>query len=378
MLNFKNCKLKKRFILFPVTLVLWVLLTSWGFTGHQKITVGAGPKIEMLFGQTNEWTKLIADHSGDADRRKSWDKNEGIKHYIDLDNYSEFNQNGSINQVYDTLVARYGKAFVNDQGTLPWATMAAFDSVVACFIRSDFDKAVLFAADLSHYVADGHMPLHLTRNYDGQFSGNKGIHSRYESSMISRYINQIYFEDIQVEKVENVDDFVFEYMYHCYPYIDSILAADDYAKIVNPNSSSSEYYSALWDSTKRVTNILFNKAAVSFASLLYTAWVEAGEPNFDEHTFAAVLLQQQFTLHSVYYGKNDSLLTILFQTDEPMRYNFEIVDLSGKLHYQKSDEKHSAGLYEEVIDCTQFSSGVYMLSLSGNGKRVVERFVVGQ
>jgi hypothetical protein len=41
------------------------------------------------------------------------------------------------------------------------------------------------AADIGHYVADMHQPLHLTRNYNGQLTGNYGIHARYEGQMIA-------------------------------------------------------------------------------------------------------------------------------------------------------------------------------------------------
>ena len=77
--------------------------------------------------------------------------------------------------------------FVIDQGVLPWATQITYDSLVNCFTRFDWAKAVLFASDLGHYVGDAHNPLHITRNYNGQYSGNYGVHSRYESGMINAF-----------------------------------------------------------------------------------------------------------------------------------------------------------------------------------------------
>ena len=37
------------------------------------------------------------------------------------------------------------------------------------------------AADLGHYVGDAHVPLHTTSNYNGQKTGQKGIHAFWES-----------------------------------------------------------------------------------------------------------------------------------------------------------------------------------------------------
>lgn len=53
---------------------------------------------------------------------------------------------------------------------LPWAILIAVDSLTNQFRRRDWQKAMLTAADVGHYVSDGHMPLHLARNYDGQIN----------------------------------------------------------------------------------------------------------------------------------------------------------------------------------------------------------------
>ncbi|MCX7638808.1 MAG: S1/P1 Nuclease, partial [Cyclobacteriaceae bacterium] len=43
-------------------------------------------------------------------------------------------------------------------------------------------EAILrLSADLGHYVADAHVPLHTTENYNGQFTGQEGIHAFWES-----------------------------------------------------------------------------------------------------------------------------------------------------------------------------------------------------
>ena len=39
------------------------------------------------------------------------------------------------------------------------------------------------ASDLGHYVADAHVPLHTSLNYNGQLTGQKGIHAFWESRL---------------------------------------------------------------------------------------------------------------------------------------------------------------------------------------------------
>ena len=87
-------------------------------------------------------------HASDADYRKSTDYTESPKHYIDIDKYNDFITKGRIPQTLDSVNTIYGSAFVIDNGILPWATKASFDSLRNCMQRHDFDKAQVFAADL--------------------------------------------------------------------------------------------------------------------------------------------------------------------------------------------------------------------------------------
>ena len=81
--------------------------------------------------------------------------------------------------------------FIKKNGTLPWVTDSVYQILVIQFKAKDWSKVLLTSADLGHYVGDGHMPLHLTTNYDGKFTGQSGIHSRYESKMIDQYNESI-------------------------------------------------------------------------------------------------------------------------------------------------------------------------------------------
>lgn len=46
---------------------------------------------------------------------------------------------------------------------------------------------LVIAGVIGHYVADLSQPLHVTENYDGQLSGQKGIHSYFETDVIDDY-----------------------------------------------------------------------------------------------------------------------------------------------------------------------------------------------
>jgi hypothetical protein len=258
---------------------------SWGYGGHYKINTNAALSFNTEMVQFHDWVSALASHASDADERKAWDASEGPKHYIDIDLYPEFLANGSIPQDFDSVLDIHGHEFVYGAGILPWATLVTYDSLTESIRRLDWDKAVLFAADLGHYVADGHMPLHITMNYDGQYTGNDGIHSRYESSMINSYNSQIIYDGDAISFIPDVQQYVFNYLYQNYVYVDSVLNADTYAKSINSNVYSNEYKQALWQKTGAYTTMLFSNASHALAELIYSAWTEAGKPSLTAHAF---------------------------------------------------------------------------------------------
>src|SRR3546814_10784540 len=51
------------------------------------------------------------------------------------------------------------------------------------FLRRDSVRILRYSADLGHYLADAHVPLHTTENYNGQLSDQTGIHAFWESRL---------------------------------------------------------------------------------------------------------------------------------------------------------------------------------------------------
>jgi len=257
-----------------------ILLTSWGSAGHYRISEMSSFLFTGELFEFNNWLPYIADHASDADTRKQWDDSEGPKHYIDIDNYALFLSEGRIPQALDSCVTLYGSSFVEDNGYLPWATIACYDTLLACFTRRDWDKARTTTADLSHYVADGHMPLHITRNYNGQYTNNYGIHSRYESYMVGRYLDELSYIPDSYSPITDVQAYIFSYLYDNYTRVDSILDADSYAQEEAGDDDSNFYYQLLWGETGDMTRSLFSRSTTALVTLLYQAWNEAGKPEF--------------------------------------------------------------------------------------------------
>ena len=321
-------KLKSIF-LFPAFVVFAFVLMSWGKTGHRIISLKTALSFNQKMSHFWDWTAYLSSHASDADLRRASFPEQATNHYIDIDNYPEYVETGKIPHSYSEIVDKHGEQFVIKQGTLPWVTLSALDSLTNCFKRNDWEKAAYFAADLGHFVADGHMPFHITRNYDGQFSGNKGIHGRYESAMINEFQNDICYTGQPAVFIENPEQFIFRYLYKNYKYINSILIADNNAHELAGNNSSNLYTETLWKDTQDYTQLLFAEASHSFASLLYTAWVNAESSQInDAEDF--LVEENKGQLFQVFYSglfKRSVNIDYSFGTDSTV--NISVYDKSG-------------------------------------------------
>jgi hypothetical protein len=368
-------KLFKHSVLLVCLVAMVVLLSSWGSVAHYKINNKSTLSFNQEMEQFMQWASILASHASDADIRKQWDPDEGPKHYIDIDNYPEFIANGSIPQTLDSVIALHGYNFVYDQGILPWATQTTFDSLQSCFERADWESAVLFASDLGHYVADGHMPFHITRNYNGQYSGNQGIHSRYESQMIGMYNSQINYEGYQISAIEDVNQYIFDYLYTNYQFIEPVLAADDYAHDLAGNTSSSQYYEALWEQTENITVALFRQASHSLAELIYTAWVNAGSPMISA-VFSPAFSNDGLRLQNS-PNPFSGITKISYSISTSSKVVLEIKDISGRPVNVLFNENKPAGEYQLEWDASDMPAGIYYAVLrTQNNSRVCKMVLV--
>lgn len=357
-------------LLFAVLVVFF--LSSWGGTGHYIISLEAVRSFNTEMQQFVDWANYLAGHASDADSRKSSDPTEAPKHYIDIDNYTEFLANQPMPQSLSEAVSKYGNNFVVDNGTLPWATKATYDSLVIALRNSRIDRAKQLAADLGHYVADGHMPLHLTKNYNGQLTGNTGIHSRYESTMINAHADEFYnSQPREITYVQNVQQYIFDYIYYNYKYADSIIDADNYAKSINPDYNSSAYKDALWNNTKGFTKRLFESASQRLAELIYSAWIEAGRPSVTSAVEVNLGRATMFVYPNPTGGQINITYTVL---GDGICY-LEIYDMLGNaLKQYKLQPQPSTTV--QLTENLNIPTGVYLFRLSNNNICITQRVLV--
>jgi hypothetical protein len=252
---------------------------AWGERTHEIINRSAVERLPEP--ARSAWAPLavsLGRHASDADHRKGSRPGERPRHYIDIDFYDE-PPFSDVPRDLAELVRRHGKDVVERWGVVPWAVEECYRMLVLSLARGDWSSAGAWAADLGHYVADSHQPLHCTMNYDGQKSGNDGIHVRFEVHMMDRH-----FREEEIPRLESLPDLDENPVEACFTWIAEahrgvapLLAADDVARAADPHYGD-RYHAALWNETSAVAARQVASAVHDLAALYLAAWEEAGSP----------------------------------------------------------------------------------------------------
>lgn len=363
----------KTILHYFLAVILIVSLSSWGYNGHKSISSHITFYFPSDFSQFQNWSSTLADHASDADNRKSSDPNESPKHFIDIENYNEFRQSGTIPLNLNDAITKYGSSNVYSWGILPWATKTTYDTLVACFRRNDLSKAVLTAADLGHYVADGHMPLHVTANYDGQLTGNKGVHSRYETKMVDAYVTTMTYSPSAIHRINDVQQYILDYIYQSHTYIDTVLKSDSYAKAIDP-SYGTAYVNAMFNKLGNITNMLFQSSAVSIATLIYTAYQESQTVSANEH----IMADMDFVLNQNVPNPFSDVTTIHYKITKEGLVHLYVTDISGKKIATLINQHQSPGEYSIRFSANSLKSGIYLLVLQHEQLTQTKRMMISR
>jgi hypothetical protein len=306
----------------------------------------------------------FGQHASDADTRKGKDPTEAPKHFIDIESYAAF---ADLTPNLDSLRAIYGASNVTDIGILPWATVQTYDSLVASLKRGSLARAESIAADLGHYVGDGHQPLHVTVNYDGQLTNNNGIHSRYETTMINTYAAQLSVTPVPAVYVGNRFAYVLAYLLVSNSLADSVLRADNGAKSVSgwtgTGTPPAGYIPELWNECRSLTLREMQGATVALADLWYSAWVDAGLIVGSAPSGPEGALPASFSLGQNYPNPFNPSTNIRYRLAGTGRVRLTIHSLNGALVAALVDGVQGAGVHEVLFDGSGLSSGVYFYTL---------------
>lgn len=171
----------KRTVLVSVALAVLLVGSSWGFLVHRtvnQLAIYNLPKGIAPFFYGNK--EYLVKNSTRPDERRNTDSTEATKHFID---FEAFGDSAAWKMPYDwnAAVQQYSKDTLLQYGYVPYQVMVTKAKLTEAFRQKNSDSILYYAADLGHYISDAHVPLHTSINYDGQLTGQKGLHSLWES-----------------------------------------------------------------------------------------------------------------------------------------------------------------------------------------------------
>ena len=278
----------------------------WGFFAHQKINYYATfllPPEMMVLYKPN--ISFLSEHAVDPDKRRYAVADEGPRHYIDIDHYGEYPYN-NLPRKWTDAVAKFGEDSLMLFGIVPWHLQVMLSRLTAAFREKNFSRIMKNSAEIGHYIADSHVPLHANSNHNGQFTNQRGIHSFWESRVPELLADkQFDFFIGKAQYIANPAEYIWARVLESARAADSVLA---FEKELSTQFSADQKYAfeprngVLVRQYSSVFTIAFDRklngmverrmrlSIASTASFWFTAWVNAGQPDLKElagHTFSA-------------------------------------------------------------------------------------------
>jgi len=290
---------KFNFFLRTVILLLVMVITgSWGFLVHRttgQLAIYALPERMQGFFFKERAALMLA--MVQPDLRRNLDPAEGPRHFIDLEMYSD-STGAPMPQEWPEAIRRFGREKLQRYGYLPYAIMMSKQMLTEAFRQGNADSIIRWAGDLGHYIGDAHVPLHSTTNYDGQLSGQKGIHNLWESTVPEVELNQYdLYGGRKAAYIPNAQEAAWNTIISAHQLLGDVLAMERQAARAFPDSTKYQvhmqngrqvisYTRAFAVQYGRLLGPSVNhqllESARQIADFWYSAWVDAGSPDLSK------------------------------------------------------------------------------------------------
>ncbi len=330
--------MRKNVIIFFIVLTVIIFQVPsypWGGKVHYAITRRGCEILSNYLGDNfPSYSEYISNNSNLPDIWKGYYNREGYgfsespNHYCDYDFYQRLKR-GDLNKDFKDIKKEYSFEELRKGGTVIWAIEDYSILLKSAFENKDFHSVLIYIAVLAHYIEDIHQPLHATENYDGQLTGNTGIHLRYEIFMMNRFWTEPSLKKIDklnLIKMKDIRGFTISIIEDSLCNVQVLLDADTKAKKVDKRFSN-EYYKILWEETKEVTESRTNTAVENFAVLIYSIWVESGKPEFPDKENFSVPYNLEIE-RVVFFDDNKTESTAKTRKDEKRSLIYSILTIA--------------------------------------------------
>lgn len=186
----------------------------------------------------------------------------------------------------------------SEHGILPYHLIWYQEQLKRAFVAGNQESILRISAELGHYISDAHVPLHTTTNYNGQFTGQDGIHSFWESRLPELFAQAEY--DFFIGSAEYISDkemYFWSMIDDAHSLVNQVLEKERLLKssfsedkqycYEDRNGKSvrvpcKEYSRKYQEEMNGMVEDQMKKAIRAIGSCWYTAWVDAQKPNLSE------------------------------------------------------------------------------------------------
>lgn len=270
---------------------------QWGFWAHRRINRLAvfrlPPEMQYFYKKHIDY---LTENAVNPDRRRYAVVGEAERHFIDLDVYGD-SASSILPKFWSVAVKKMGEDSLRKHGIVPWYIQTASFQLTEAFKDKDPKRILRISADLGHYIADANVPLHTTRNYNGQLTKQDGIHAFWESRLPELYAVNYDLWIGQATYVNNISEVVWTAVNRAHTASDSVFLlerqlsesfAHDKKFSYEPRNNvlvrtySEDFSRAYHELLKGQVQRQMRSSVEMVGNLWFTCWVNAGQPDLSE------------------------------------------------------------------------------------------------
>ncbi|GAB3997145.1 hypothetical protein GCM10028807_41580 [Spirosoma daeguense] len=235
----------------------------------------------------------LTDNAVNPDKRRYAVVGEAPRHFIDLDVYPD-TSTATLPRYYKDAVERYGADTLALHGIVPWQIQLTKYQLTEAFKQRNVRRILRLSADLGHYIADANVPLHTTRNYNGQLTNQQGIHGFWESRLPELFSTSYDFLVGPAEYVELPQKAAWRAVFRANAALDSVLRIEQQLTadvgearkfgFEERNGITSKMYSTDFsrqyhEQLKGQVERQMRASVKMVGDFWYTCWIDAGQPD---------------------------------------------------------------------------------------------------
>lgn len=185
-------------------------------------------------------------------------------------------------------------------GILPYNLLAMQRRLTKAFEEGNAQLILRLSTEMGHYIADAHVPLHTTENYNGQLTGQDGIHAFWESRLPELFADDQY--DYFVGPAIYIQDpasYFWDVVLTSHSMLDSVLAIEKGLRQTYPpdrqycyeerqgasvRTQCPDYARTYHERLDGQVEARMRASIRAVGSAWYTAWVDAGSPPLKKMT----------------------------------------------------------------------------------------------